>query len=76
MRFTVQLEIRYGQSWREVVRYDCAHGFVHKDIFNLKRVNKKMDIALDYEEALTFADGDIDDNWEVYREKFLGGGFT
>jgi hypothetical protein len=28
---------------------------------------------LDYEEALTLADDDIDENWEIYRERFLRG---
>jgi len=28
---------------------------------------------MSYEDALTFADDDIDDNWEVYRERFLKG---
>lgn len=33
LRFTVQLESRFGQSddWIPVVRYDTAHGFAHMD---------------------------------------------
>jgi len=30
---------------------------------------------MDYEDALSFADDDINENWPVYRERFLGGDF-
>ena len=28
--FRVQLETRIGEEWMPVVRYDTAHGFVHR----------------------------------------------
>jgi len=28
-----------------------------------------------YEDALTFADDDINENWQLYKEKFLRGEF-
>jgi hypothetical protein len=58
IRFMVQLEVKMDATWKEVVRYDCAHDYVHKDC-----------------DALTFADEDIDDNWQIYRERFLRGEF-
>lgn len=62
-------------EWKEVIRYDCAHGFVHKDRYNLEGRRKKEDLELSYEDALTLADTDINDNWEKYRQRFLGGGY-
>lgn len=59
-----------------MVRYDCAHDFAHRDRYNLKGERKKEDLQMSYENALTFADDDIDDNWEVYRERFLRGGYA
>jgi len=41
----------------------------------MKGICKKINLYLDYEEALTFADDDINENWEIYREKFLRGYF-
>jgi len=32
-------------------------------------------LRLDYEDALTMAEDDINENWEIYREKFFKGDF-
>jgi len=29
--FMVQLEVNHEGDWKEVVRYDCAHGYAHID---------------------------------------------
>jgi len=34
-----------------------------------------MALFLSYEDALTFADDDLNENWETYREKYLRGDF-
>jgi len=34
-----------------------------------------MNLYLEYEDALTLAEDDIDENWEIYRETFLKGDF-
>jgi len=26
-KYAVQLEVKVGDTWKEVVRYDCAHGY-------------------------------------------------
>ena len=72
-RFLVQLEINYDSKWKEVVRYDCAHGFAHRDSYDLAGKNKKEKLFLSFEDAMTIADDDIDDNWEFYKQKFLHG---
>jgi hypothetical protein len=71
--FVVQLEVEVKGEWRPVIRYDCSHEFVHRDCYNLKGKQKKEEINLGYEEALTLADEDIDDNWERYSSNFLRG---
>ncbi len=72
-KFVVQLEVNHKGNWKEVVRYDCAHGFAHRDSYNLHGKNKKEELSLDFEDALTLADDDIDDNWETYKQRFLEG---
>ena len=71
--FVVQLEVEVESEWKPVIRYDCSHAFVHRDCYNLKGKQKKEKLNLDYGEALTLADEDIDDNWERYRSNFLRG---
>ena len=72
-RFVVQLEINHDGKWKEVVRYDCAHGFAHRDSYDLVGRNKKEKLFLSFEDVLTIADDDIDDNWEFYKKEFLDG---
>ena len=74
-KFVVQLEIKVGNQWKEVVRYDCAHDYAHKDCYDNKGRRRKIKLYLSYEDALSVADDDLNDNWEVYRERFLRGNF-
>ena len=73
--FVVQLEVEVGGEWKPVVRYDCTHSFVHRDCYNLSGAQRKEKLDLSYEEALTFADEDIDENWERDQRIFLHGGY-
>lgn len=75
IRFAVQLEIKVGGIWKEVVRHDCAHNYAHKDCYNIKGECRKINLYLSYEDALTLADDDINENWEIYRDRFLKGDF-
>jgi hypothetical protein len=52
-----------------------AHGYAHKDCYNVEGKCRKMNLFLDYEEALALADDDINENWALYRDRFLRGGF-
>jgi len=67
--------VSFHHEGKEVIRYDCAHDYAHKDCYNIKEQCRKINLYLDYEDALTLADDDINDNWEIYREKFLRGDF-
>ena len=69
----VQLELIHEGNWKEVVRYDCTHGFAHRDSYNLSSKHVKEELNLSFEDALTLADDDIDDNWETYKLNFSKG---
>jgi len=74
--FMVQLEVEVEEGvWKPVIRFDCAHDFAHRDRYNLKGDHDKEELVLDYAESLDLADKDINDNWDIYRERFLRGEF-
>jgi len=76
IEFTVQLEIKIEDRWKEVVRYDCAHGYAHKDCYNKAGECRKIELRLSYEDALTMADDDLNEHWEIYRNRFSAGYFA
>jgi len=72
--FAVQYETFINNEWFPVVRYDTSHGFAHRDLFNMKGQKRKTPLfTTDKNDALTFAENDIRDNWEVYRQRFIEG---
>ncbi len=75
VQFLVQLEVEVREDWREVLRYDTAHGCAHIDRFNIGGKKKKERLGLSYNEALTRAERDVKQNWSVYRKRFLQGEF-
>ena len=75
VRFVVQLEVKAKGGWHMVLRYDCSHGFAHRDRYNLKGEQIKEALSGSYEEVLTLADGDIKKAWREYKERFLEGGY-
>jgi len=75
IKFVVQLEVKIDDIWKVVIRYDCAHDYAHKDRYNNGGQCRKVRLSLDYDDALTLADDDINENWEIYKERFVGGGF-
>jgi hypothetical protein len=69
--FMVQLEVEVEDGiWKPVIRYDCAHDFAHRDRYNLRGDQDKQEIALSYAESLDPADKDINDNWDIYQQRF------
>ena len=67
----VQYETQIKGQWKPVIRYDCAHGFFHRDIILPNGTKEKKAIAInDLETALSYAEQDIKDHWEIYREKY------
>lgn len=74
IKFVVQYEINIKNKWYPVVRYDTAHGFAHKDILSDKGdVEKEILPFDDFSLALTFAEKDLKDNWQKYKERYLKG---
>ena len=73
IKFVVQLEVKDKGKWKEVIRYDCTHGYAHRDSYNLHGNQSKEELYLRFEDALTLADDDIDENWNDYKRRFLKG---
>lgn len=70
----VQLETKIKDKWHSIVRYDCSHGFFHRDIISPKGEKIKHPIPINnLKDALTYAEQDIKDRWEWYKEKFKKG---
>lgn len=72
VEFVVRYELFFRGKWYPLVRYDTAHGFAHKDVltFDGKITKHKLPFT-DYNLALTFAEKDLKENWQKYRENFL-----
>jgi hypothetical protein len=75
VEFVIQLEVAIRSQWKAVVRNDTAHGFAHIDRYNLRGRTKKARLALSFSAALTRAERGMKQNWSIYRERFLTGGF-
>lgn len=72
IEFIVQYELKIRNEWYPVVRYDTAHGFAHKDILYYKGESRKEILPFDdFNLALTFAEKDLKDNWQKYKDHFL-----
>lgn len=74
IHFLVQLEVRHPRrgTWHPVVRYDTAHGFAHRDWVHPDGTSEKTPLPVqDYRQALQFAEADLKDQWQAYRDRFL-----
>jgi len=70
----VQYETKNKDKWHSIVRYDCSHGYFHRDLLTPKGDKTKQPIPIgNLKDALTFAEQDIKDRWEWYKEKFKKG---
>lgn len=68
----VQYETKINNQWKAITRYDCAHGYFHRDIiFPNGDKEKKAIVINDLELALTYAEQDIKDRWEFYKGNYL-----
>jgi hypothetical protein len=67
----VQSETRIGEQWHEVVRYDCSHGFLHRDVIHPNKTVEKTPLHIqNLNDALQYAEQDILDRWSWYKEKY------
>ena len=65
-------EILIENQWQAIVRYDCVHGFFHRDILlpNGDKVKKAIEME-NLKAASKFAEQDLKDRWEWYRENYI-----
>lgn len=67
-----QYESFIKEHWREIVRYDLAHGFFHRDFMTPNGEKEKTRIEMpDLKTAATYAEQDIKDKWEFYKTKYM-----
>jgi hypothetical protein len=65
------MKSKIKDKWYAIVRYDCSHGFFHRDVMSPKGEKEKHLIPIqNLNDALTYAEQDIKDRWEWYRDRF------
>ena len=72
----VQYEGFVRDKWEPIIRYDTAHGYLHKDLYaaGRKETIKKEQVPIhDLNRGLTEAIEDLKGRWEKYRRRFVGG---
>lgn len=68
----IQYETFLNNSWVAIIRYDCAHGYFHRDVLSPKGEKEKYTIAIqNLEDALLYAEQDIKDRWKFYKNRYL-----
>ncbi len=75
VRFVVKLEHFSGGVWHELIRYDCFHGFVHKDVLTRSGAKKRVVKYkfLDPASGLNAALGDCSENFRSYVARWRDG---
>ncbi len=72
MDIVYQYEALIDMQWTAIVRYDCAHGFFHRDIMLPNGDKEKYEIVIDnLKNASKYAEQDLKDRWEWYRDRYL-----
>ncbi|MDR1747206.1 MAG: hypothetical protein LBR49_08055 [Tannerella sp.] len=67
-----QYETLIDGEWVAIVRYDCAHGFFHRDVLFPNGDEEKRVIEVgSLKNASQFAEQDLKDRWEWYRERYI-----
>ena len=67
-----QYETLIDDEWIAIVRYDCAHGFFHRDVLFPNGDKEKQVIEIGFlKQASQYAEQDMKDRWEWYRERYI-----
>ena len=67
-----QYETLLNESWIAIVRYDCAHGFFHRDVMLPNGDKEKQMIEVGtLKNASLYAEQDLKDRWKWYRERYI-----
>jgi hypothetical protein len=74
INIVVQYESLIEDKWVAIVRYDIEHGFFHRDLITPtgEKIKTPIDIS-DLKSATIYAEQDIKDKWEHYKQKYLKG---
>jgi hypothetical protein len=74
INIVVQYESLIENKWTAIVRYDIEHGFFHRDVMTPhgEKIKTPIDIS-DLKSATIYAEQDIKDKWEYYKQRFLKG---
>ena len=68
----IQYESFINSKWQPILRYDCSHGFFHRDVIKSNGQKEKQSISISsLTDALNYAEQDIKDRWEFYKERFI-----
>lgn len=71
VNIVVQYEAIIRGRWREIVRYDCAHGYFHRDVIYPSGKKEKQPIDIEnLKDALQYAEQDLKDRWSWYKERY------
>ena len=61
-----------NNNWVAIVRYDCAHGFFHRDVLLPNGYKEKKSIEIvSLKNASKYAEQDLKDRWEWYKERYI-----
>ena len=67
-----QYETLLDEEWTAIVRYDCAHGFFHRDVLLSNGDEEKQTVEIDtLKRAAQYAEQNLKDRLEWYREKYI-----
>ena len=67
-----QYEMFLHEEWLAIVRCDCAHGFFHRDVLHPNGDKQKKTIEMDNLKAASkYAEQDLKDRWQWYRENYI-----
>jgi hypothetical protein len=71
-KFVIQYEIFIEGEWAGVTRFDTSHDAVHRDLIAPDgTITKRWFLNFNFDEGLTFAYNDIENNWDKYREWYI-----
>ena len=54
-----------------MIRFDCEHGFAHKDIMYEKKPRKEKLPDLSFKELANMAIDEIEQNWKQYKSQYM-----
>lgn len=71
--FIIQYYAKTPKGWRTIIRYDCAHGYLHIHTFGLSRKKAKRTEVIegDYNQLFTELRKQVLENLKKIKENYL-----